>query len=60
MKTNQEGRGFLNVEKGFKDLHLQIVDGPDTMEDPVFELHDEADYLKTADVEIRIGGRAVR
>lgn len=29
------------------------------MEDPVFELHDESDFLKTTDVDIRIGGRAV-
>lgn len=54
LTTNKDGKAKFGGTTAMKLLTLQVVDASEYVIKPVFELHDDCDYLKEGDVDIRI------
>jgi hypothetical protein len=59
--TNEAGKATFDVSTKVRRLTLQLIDAPEDVKEPIFELHDEApNFLKDADVDITVLERMVR
>ena len=57
--TNDAGKAEFDVSTNIRKLSLQIVDAPESVKEPMFELHDDFEFLKDAEVDITILERMV-
>ena len=57
--TNDKGKATFDVSTNVRRMTLQIVDASEDVKEPIFELHDDVDFLKDADVDIVVLERMV-
>ena len=57
--TDENGYGHFDASTQIRHLSLQLVDGDESVKDPVFELHDDQNYIKDGNVVVDIKEREV-
>ena len=57
--TNDKGKATFDVSTNVRRMTLQIVDASEDVKEPIFELHDDVDFLKDAEVDIVVLERMV-
>jgi hypothetical protein len=57
--TDHDGHAKFGTTTSIRHLALQVIDADESVIKPIFELHDDQDYLKEGDVHIDIRERAV-
>ena len=58
--TDDSGYAHFDASTQIQHLSLQLVDGDESVKDPVFELHDDQNYIKDGNVVVDIKEREVR
>ena len=60
VSTNDAGKTTFDVSTKIRRLTLQLIDAPEDVKEPIFELHDEApNFLRDAEVDITVLERMV-
>ncbi len=60
VSTNDAGKANFDVSTKVRRLSLQLIDAPEDVKEPIFELHDEApNFLRDAEVDITVLERMV-
>ncbi len=60
VSTNVAGQAKFDVSTNVRRLSLQLIDAPEDVKEPIFELHDEApNFLRDAEVDITVLERMV-
>ena len=57
--TDDAGKATFGVLSSVRAMTLQVVDADDDVKEPMFELHDDVDFLKDAEVDITVLERMV-
>ena len=57
--TNKFGKATFDVSSRVRQMTLQVADASDDVSEPMFELHDDFDFLKDAEVDIVVLERMV-